>query len=190
MAQRACSKGPPPTCLPARRAIEILGGQLGDKSVVHPNDHVNKGQSSNDTFPTVMHIAGVLDVHHRLLPGLRHLHVSAAAPPSGRAACAIGAARLFALCAPWLVRTTPLGAHTAAWRNQAALLNATWLALTALGAHTHLPCPSPQAALESKAQEFASIIKIGRTHTMDATPLTLGQTFSAYVTQVHPPSLN
>lgn len=60
----------------ANRAIEILGGQLGDKSVVHPNDHVNKGQSSNDTFPTVMHIAAVTEIHERLLPGLKKLHVS------------------------------------------------------------------------------------------------------------------
>lgn len=70
-----------PACLPgwavllARRAIEILGGALGDKSVVHPNDHVNKGQSSNDTFPTVMHIAGVTEIHHTLLPGMRMLQV-------------------------------------------------------------------------------------------------------------------
>ena len=54
----------------------MLGGQLGDKSVVHPNDHVNKGQSSNDTFPTVMHIAGVTEIHQVLLPGMRKLHVS------------------------------------------------------------------------------------------------------------------
>jgi len=59
----------------ANRAIEILGGTLGDKSV-HPNDHVNKGQSSNDTFPTVMHIAAVTEIHERLLPGLKKLQVS------------------------------------------------------------------------------------------------------------------
>lgn len=59
----------------ANRAIEILGGKLGDKSVVHPNDHVNKGQSSNDTFPTVMHIAAVTEIHHVLLPGLQTLYV-------------------------------------------------------------------------------------------------------------------
>jgi fumarate hydratase class II len=98
----------------ANRAIEILGGKLGDKSVVHPNDHVNKGQSSNDTFPTVMHIAAVQEIHQLLLPGLKHLH----------------------------------------------------------------------AALEAKQEEFKDIIKIGRTHTMDATPLTLGQEFSGYATQV------
>jgi fumarate hydratase class II len=97
----------------ANRAIEILGGTLGDKSV-HPNDHVNKGQSSNDTFPTVMHIAGVVEVHDTLLPGLEAL----------------------------------------------------------------------RAALDAKAAKFDSIIKIGRTHTMDATPLTLGQEFSGYATQV------
>lgn len=98
----------------ANRAIDILGGTLGDKSVVHPNDHVNKGQSSNDTFPTVMHIAAALEVTRRLIPGLEKLH----------------------------------------------------------------------AALDTKAKEFNHIIKIGRTHTQDATPLTLGQEFSGYATQV------
>ncbi len=62
-------------CVCVHRAIEILGGELGDKNVVHPNDHVNKGQSSNDTFPTVMHIAGVTEIHNILLPGMRKLHV-------------------------------------------------------------------------------------------------------------------
>jgi fumarate hydratase class II len=98
----------------ANRAIEILGGKLGDKSVVHPNDHVNKGQSSNDTFPTVMHIAAVTELQERLLPSLEHLH----------------------------------------------------------------------EALAAKQEAFKDIIKIGRTHTMDATPLTLGQEFSGYATQV------
>ena len=98
----------------ANRAIEILGGELGDKSVVHPNDHCNKGQSSNDTFPTVMHIAGVTEISRRLVPGLRHL----------------------------------------------------------------------AEALRAKEKEFDGIIKIGRTHTQDATPLTLGQEFSGYATQV------
>jgi len=58
----------------ANRAIEMLGGALGDKSV-HPNDHVNKGQSSNDTFPTVMHIAAVMEIKDRLVPGMKKLHV-------------------------------------------------------------------------------------------------------------------
>lgn len=58
----------------AYRAIELLGGQLGSK-MVHPNDHVNKGQSSNDTFPSVMHIAAVTEAHHVLLPQLEELHV-------------------------------------------------------------------------------------------------------------------
>lgn len=98
----------------ANRAIEILGGSLGDKSVVHPNDHVNKGQSSNDTFPTVMHIAAVTEIHNVLLPGLHLLY----------------------------------------------------------------------KALDAKAQEFDGIIKIGRTHTQDATPLTLGQEFGGYTAQV------
>ena len=70
----------------ANRAIELLGGALGDKSVVHPNDHVNKGQSSNDTFPTVMHIAGVTEIHERLIPGLQSLHVSSQ-PPPGTPSC-------------------------------------------------------------------------------------------------------
>ena len=58
----------------ANRAIELLGGVIGSKDPVHPNDHVNCGQSSNDTFPTAMHIAAVEQVHHALLPALRHLH--------------------------------------------------------------------------------------------------------------------
>lgn len=93
----------------------MMGGQLGSKEV-HPNDHVNKGQSSNDTFPTVMHIAAATEIHRNLLPDLEKLH----------------------------------------------------------------------KALEAKSQEFKDIIKIGRTHTMDATPLTLGQEFSGYTTQVCP----
>eukprot|EP00879_Flechtneria_rotunda_P026468 GHRR01028223.1.p1 GENE.GHRR01028223.1~~GHRR01028223.1.p1 ORF type:complete len:423 (+),score=148.53 GHRR01028223.1:208-1476(+) len=97
----------------ANRAIEMLGGQLGSK-MVHPNDHVNKGQSSNDTFPSVMHIAAATEVHKVLLPQLEYLHKS----------------------------------------------------------------------LLDKTEEFKDIIKIGRTHTMDATPLTLGQEFSGYAKQV------
>ncbi|XP_066552915.1 fumarate hydratase, mitochondrial isoform X3 [Amia ocellicauda] len=98
----------------SNRAIEILGGKLGSKDPVHPNDHVNKSQSSNDTFPTAMHIAAAKEVHEVLLPGLQMLH----------------------------------------------------------------------DALAAKALEFKDIIKIGRTHTQDAVPLTLGQEFSAYVQQV------
>lgn len=94
----------------SNRAIEILGGELGSK-MVHPNDHVNRSQSSNDTFPSVMHIAAVLEVNQRLLPKLQGL----------------------------------------------------------------------TQALEAKANEFSDIVKIGRTHTQDATPLTLGQEFGAYV---------
>jgi hypothetical protein len=67
----------------ANRAIELLGGELGDKSV-HPNDHVNKGQSSNDTFPSVMHIAGVTEIQQTLIPGLQKLHVRRAPPPRRR----------------------------------------------------------------------------------------------------------
>ncbi|MBJ3763990.1 class II fumarate hydratase [Maribius pontilimi] len=98
----------------ANRAIEILGGRIGSKDPVHPNDHCNMGQSSNDTFPTAMHIACATTVRDVLLPGLEHLH----------------------------------------------------------------------AALETKARDWDGIIKIGRTHTMDATPLTLGQEFSGYAHQL------
>ena len=98
----------------ANRAIEILGGTIGSKDPVHPNDHVNMGQSSNDTFPTVMHISAVEDIHHNLIPALEHL----------------------------------------------------------------------ESALSSKAEEFKSIVKIGRTHMQDATPMTLGQEFSGYAKQV------
>jgi fumarate hydratase class II len=98
----------------ANRANEILGGRRGDKSPVHPNDHVNRSQSSNDTFPSAMHIAAALEIEDRLLPGLAHLH----------------------------------------------------------------------GALAEKAAEFDAIIKIGRTHTQDATPLTLGQEFSGYAAQI------
>eukprot|EP01112_Ceratiomyxa_fruticulosa_P012651 TRINITY_DN3513_c0_g4_i3.p1 TRINITY_DN3513_c0_g4~~TRINITY_DN3513_c0_g4_i3.p1 ORF type:complete len:514 (+),score=112.62 TRINITY_DN3513_c0_g4_i3:50-1591(+) len=98
----------------SNRAIELLGGEIGSKKPVHPNDHVNMSQSSNDTFPTAMHVAAVLEIHERLLPSLAQLH----------------------------------------------------------------------KALDDKAKEFSKIIKIGRTHLQDATPLTLGQEFSAYVCQV------
>ena len=98
----------------ANRAIEILGGTLGSKTPVHPNDHVNMSQSSNDTYPTAMHIACAEEIRHRLLPALQKL------------------------------------------RN----------------------------ALNDKAGEWKRIIKIGRTHAQDATPLTLGQEFSGYTTQV------
>jgi fumarate hydratase class II len=98
----------------ANRAIEILGGVIGSKTPVHPNDHCNRSQSSNDTFPTAMHVASATTATNVLLPGLRKLH----------------------------------------------------------------------AALDEKAKAFAHIIKIGRTHTQDATPLTLGQEFSGYARQV------
>lgn len=97
----------------ANRAIEILGGRRGDKSI-HPNDDVNKAQSSNDTFPTAMHISVCEQIHHRLLPMLEKI----------------------------------------------------------------------TSALAKKRDEFKSVVKIGRTHFMDATPLTLGQEFSGYVTQL------
>ncbi len=98
----------------SNRAIEMLGGVMGSKKPIHPNDHVNMGQSSNDTFPTAMHVAIGMMARDVLLPGLEKLH----------------------------------------------------------------------AALATKAVEFKDIIKIGRTHTQDATPLTLGQEFSGYAAQV------
>lgn len=98
----------------SNRAIQILGGEIGSKDPVHPNDHCNRSQSSNDTFPTAMHIAAAEEIHHRLLPALQYM------------------------------------------RN----------------------------ALNDKSQAFRDIIKIGRTHTQDATPLTLGQEFSGYVAQM------
>jgi fumarate hydratase class II len=98
----------------AAHANMMLGGKAGDKSPVHPNDHVNMSQSSNDSFPTAMHIAAAEEIAHRLIPALAHL----------------------------------------------------------------------QQALEKKTKEFARIVKIGRTHTQDATPLTLGQEFSGYAAQV------
>ncbi len=98
----------------SNRAIEMLGGVMGSKKPVHPNDHVNMSQSSNDTYPTAMHIACAEEIHHRLLPALQKL------------------------------------------RN----------------------------ALNDKAQSWKNIIKIGRTHTQDATPVTLGQEFSGYCQQV------
>lgn len=95
----------------ANRAIEMAGGELGSKKPIHPNDDVNKAQSSNDTFPTAMHIAAVEQIHHRLIPMVTKL----------------------------------------------------------------------RDALQKKSEEFKDIIKIGRTHLMDAVPLTLGQEFSGYV---------
>ena len=92
----------------------MAGGELGSKTPVHPNDHVNRGQSSNDTFPTAMHIAAAEEIHHRLLPAVRLLH----------------------------------------------------------------------NALAVKADEFENIVKIGRTHLMDAVPLTLGQEFGGYVSML------
>ena len=98
----------------SNRAIEILGGEMGSKKPVHPNDHVNMSQSSNDTYPTAMHVACAEQVVNDLIPALKHLH----------------------------------------------------------------------AALDAKAKAWQHIIKIGRTHTQDATPLTLGQEFSAYAQQI------
>jgi len=98
----------------SNRAIEIAGGDLGSKTPVHPNDHVNLSQSSNDTFPTAMHVAGAMVIQERLLPQVRAL----------------------------------------------------------------------RDALEQKSQQYADIVKIGRTHLQDAVPITLGQEFSGYVAQL------
>ena len=98
----------------ANRAIEILGGEIGSKKPVHPNDHVNRGQSTNDSFPTAIHIATVMMMTQELIPALQHFH----------------------------------------------------------------------AEMEKKAKEFDAIVKIGRTHLQDAVPLTLGQEFSGYATQL------
>lgn len=98
----------------SNRANLLLGGEVGTKAPVHPNDDVNKSQSSNCTYPTAMHVSVALEIHHVLIPGMKKLH----------------------------------------------------------------------ASLLEKQQAFEHIIKIGRTHTMDATPLTLGQEFSGYVTQM------
>ncbi len=98
----------------ANRAIELLGGTIGSKNPVHPNDHVNRGQSSNDSFPTAMYMSAGIEANKRLIPALRHF----------------------------------------------------------------------QSALKEKAESFKDIIKIGRTHLQDATPLTLGQEFSGYAQQI------
>ena len=98
----------------SNRAIQPAGGKMGSKNPVHPNDHVNMSQSSNDTFPTAMHIAAAEQVHHHLLPRVQQL----------------------------------------------------------------------RDALHAKAEAFRDIVKIGRTHLMDAVPLTLGQEFSGYVAQL------
>lgn len=98
----------------SNRAIELLGGVIGSKTPVHPNDHVNMGQSSNDTFPTAMHIAAAVEISNSLIPALEYL----------------------------------------------------------------------RDGLKAKSEEFKDIVKIGRTHTQDATPLTLGQEFSGYVAQL------
>lgn len=98
----------------SNRAIEMAGGEMGSKTPIHPNDDVNMSQSSNDTFPTAMHIAAATEVTSRLIPAVQHL----------------------------------------------------------------------RDAIDAKAKEYAEVVKIGRTHLMDAVPLTLGQEFSGYVSQL------
>src|SRR3989338_4390618 len=97
----------------SNRAIEIAGGEMGSKKPVHPNDHVNRGQSTNDIFPTVMHVATVLNIHEKLFPALQKL----------------------------------------------------------------------TQTLEKKAKEYDKIVKMGRTHLQDATPITLGQEISGWIAQ-------
>ncbi|KAG4917280.1 hypothetical protein JHK87_054837 [Glycine soja] len=125
----------------ANRAAEILGHKRGEK-FVHPNDHVNRSQSSNDTFPTVMHIAAATEINSRLIPSLKTLHDT---------------------------------------------LNSKFLSayLVVLGFKVVFFSGSlSQFSFCSQSVEFKDIVKIGRTHTQDATPLTLGQEFSGYTTQV------
>ncbi|MEI6806217.1 MAG: lyase family protein, partial [Myxococcaceae bacterium] len=98
----------------SNRAIEIAGGKMGSKKPVHPNDHVNRGQSTNDTFPTAMHVASVLSLHEKLFPALDKL----------------------------------------------------------------------TKTLDRKAHEYSKIVKMGRTHLQDATPITLGQEISGWVAQL------
>ena len=98
----------------ANRAIEIMGGKMGSKKPIHPNDHVNKSQSTNDVFPTAMHISIAIKTREKLLPSLKLL----------------------------------------------------------------------ERELEKKSKEFKNIVKVGRTHLQDATPLTLGQEFSGYHSQL------
>ncbi|HET7718841.1 MAG TPA: class II fumarate hydratase, partial [Acidimicrobiales bacterium] len=98
----------------SNRAIELAGGEIGSKAPVHPNDHVNRGQSSNDTFPTAMHVAVVVALHRQLYPGVQQL----------------------------------------------------------------------RDTLRDKAVEFADVVKVGRTHLQDATPITLGQEIGAWVHQL------
>src|SRR5262249_18392630 len=98
----------------SNRAIELAGGERGSKNPIHPNDHVNMSQSSNDTFPTAMHVAAATEVRERLLPALNRL----------------------------------------------------------------------RDALRAKEEEYKNVVKIGRTHLMDAVPLTVGQEFSGYVAQL------
>lgn len=99
----------------SNRAIELMGGVIGSKTPVHPNDHCNMGQSSNDTFPTAMHISAVEEITHKLIPSLKSMYEE----------------------------------------------------------------------LEKKSLSFEHIVKIGRTHTQDATPITLGQEFSGYSAQMY-----
>jgi fumarate hydratase class II len=156
-------------CL-CRRAIQLLGGKLGDKGVVHPNDHVNKGQSSNDTFPTVMYIAGVTGGRQPAPAGMLHLP----ARPTWYSMLAVLRLRTDALS------SCPKIAH----RHCAAVPPAVPPSPAEIHERLLPGLKHLHSALDAKAKQFAEIIKIGRTHTQDATPLTLGQEFSGYATQV------
>ncbi|KAI8546512.1 hypothetical protein RHMOL_Rhmol07G0124000 [Rhododendron molle] len=156
----------------ANRAAEILGHQRGEK-FVHPNDHVNRSQSSNDTFPTVMHIAAAMEINSRLIPKMKHLQAS------------LHSKDMWAMEALWDCGGSLKGSMTVtelALGSQGGVGELSEV-LSVLGRETE---KWRLGAGESgyKSVEFKDIIKIGRTHTQDATPLTLGQEFSGYTTQV------
>ncbi|KAG5539814.1 hypothetical protein RHGRI_020134 [Rhododendron griersonianum] len=156
----------------ANRAAEILGHQRGEK-FVHPNDHVNRSQSSNDTFPTVMHIAAAMEINSRLIPKMKHLQAS------------LHSKDMWAMEALWDCGGSLEGSMTVtelALGSQGGVGELSEV-LSVSGGETE---KRKLGAGESgyKSVEFKDIIKIGRTHTQDATPLTLGQEFSGYTTQV------
>jgi fumarate hydratase class II len=154
----------------ANRAIELLGGKLGSKDPVHPNDHVNKGQSSNDTFPTVMHIAAATEIAQGLVPALEGLQV--------RRGWRRGGERRHG------VRNRVVGFSFLSLPCRETAMTPLFFSPPQKN-HHHPKTPKPkQSTLAAKAKEFDRIIKIGRTHTMDATPLTLGQEFGGYSQQL------
>ncbi|KAF7139643.1 hypothetical protein RHSIM_Rhsim07G0104500 [Rhododendron simsii] len=154
----------------ANRAAEILGHQRGEK-FVHPNDHVNRSQSSNDTFPTVMHIAAAMEINSRLIPKMKHLQASLHSKALG----------YVAMEALWDCGGSLEGSMTVAELALGSQGGVGELSevLSVLGGETE-----KWRLVAGESVEFKDIIKIGRTHTQDATPLTLGQEFSGYTTQV------